>query len=418
MSFSELSKKLTSEISTTDKKKGGIFFTPFQTVDKIIDYTKNILDSNKKLDILEPSCGSGQFLEKISSAYPNSNITGVELQDHIFQTLKDRQNSNHFKDIQLIHHDFLTWNSSKKYNLIIGNPPFGVVKKNSIPSSITTHSLGSLLEGRPNLFILFIIKSLYLLSDGGLLAFVLPKNFLNCLYYQKVRKYIDRYFKIHTIQYGSGDYLDTNQDTIYIIIEKIPIGVIDKIDNRQWCWNPSGYSGSIFFCSGEMDIIKKLSEGSTSLKKLNFRVGVGNTVWNQCKDKLTTDNRYTRLIYSSDIKDGKLLESPVISKNPERKNYIKAEGWKLRTIVINRGYGMGRYHFNYSLIDVNYPYLIENHLIYIVDDNTDSSDNSDILQKILKSFNDSRTTQFINLYFGNNAINVTELQHILPIYID
>ena len=28
----------------------------------------------------------------------------------------------------------------------------------------------------------------------------------------------------------------------------------------------------------------------------------------------------------------------------------------------------------------------------------------------------SKTNEFIELYFGNNAINTTELQHILPIF--
>ena len=37
-------------------------------------------------------------------------------------------------------------------------------------------------------------------------------------------------------------------------------------------------------------------------------------------------------------------------------------------------------------------------------------------QKIITSFNDERTKKFITLYFGNSAINTTELQHILPIY--
>jgi hypothetical protein len=38
--------------------------------------------------------------------------------------------------------------------------------------------------------------------------------------------------------------------------------------------------------------------------------------------------------------------------------------------------------------------------------------------KVIKSLNDKRTQEFINLYFGNNAINTTELNYILPIYYD
>jgi len=38
--------------------------------------------------------------------------------------------------------------------------------------------------------------------------------------------------------------------------------------------------------------------------------------------------------------------------------------------------------------------------------------------KVIKSLNDKRTQEFINLYFGNNAINTTELNYVLPIYYD
>jgi hypothetical protein len=40
------------------------------------------------------------------------------------------------------------------------------------------------------IFILFIIQSMRLLADDGVISFVLPKNFLNCLYYDKTRKCI------------------------------------------------------------------------------------------------------------------------------------------------------------------------------------------------------------------------------------
>jgi hypothetical protein len=59
----------------------------------------------------------------------------------------------------------------------------------------------------------------------------------------------------------------------------------------------------------------------------------------------------------------------------------------------------------------------ENHLICI---RHISESNKELLikkyEKIINSLNDNRTQQFIKLYFGNNAINTTELNYILPIY--
>jgi tRNA1(Val) A37 N6-methylase TrmN6 len=81
--------------------------------------------------------------------------------------------------------------SNKKYDLIIGNPPFFVMKNTQVDKSYHKY-----FDGRPNIFILFIIKSIQSLTVGGLLSFILPANFLNCLYYDKTRRYIADNFTI------------------------------------------------------------------------------------------------------------------------------------------------------------------------------------------------------------------------------
>jgi hypothetical protein len=41
-----------------------------------------------------------------------------------------------------------------------------------------------------------------------------------------------------------------------------------------------------------------------------------------------------------------------------------------------------------------------------------------LYNQIIQSLTNEKTEQFIQLYFGNNAINTTELREILPIYIE
>jgi len=88
-------------------------------------------------------------------------------------------------------------------------------------------------------------------------------------------------------------------------------------------------------------------------------------------------------------------------------------------LVINRGYGVGSYHFNYCLINENdnTEYLVENHLICIK--HTKPISDEDLIRnykKIIRSFEHEKTVEFIKIYFGNNAMNTTELSKILPIY--
>jgi hypothetical protein len=158
-----------------------------------------------------------------------------------------------------------------------------------------------------------------------------------------------------------------------------------------------------------------LYENSSSLHKLGFDVTVGTVVWNQCKSILTDDILDTRLIYSSDIVD-KTLSIKTYS-NVDKKNYIKKEGKTGPMLVINRGYGVGNYNFEYCLIDTQMPYLIENHLICVSSVVSKPDDELiELYKKIIKSLNDEKTSLFIEVYFGNNAINTTELKYMLPIY--
>ena len=160
----------------------------------------------------------------------------------------------------------------------------------------------------------------------------------------------------------------------------------------------------------------KLYENSKSLWDLDFKVSVGTVVWNQCKNILTDDKTKTRLIYSSDINNNTLIMKKY--NNEDKKNYINKPGITRPMIVINRGYGVGEYNFNYCLIDET-NYLIENHLICIECKNDLPHDQLiDLYKKLMLSLQDQRTLTFIDIYFGNNAINTTELNHILPIYQD
>jgi hypothetical protein len=246
------------------------------------------------------------------------------------------------------------------------------------------------------------------LNTNGILSFILPKSFLNCLYYDKTRKYLNEFQILHIVE-CNGEYIDTEQETILIVIQKV-----DSKSNDKYCLS-NDYT--IF---GTPDSIVKLTElynGSTTLSKMGFTVTVGTVVWNQVKNHLT-DNKKTLLIYSSDIKNKELLIKKY--SNEEKKNYINKKGDTEPLLVINRGYGVGKYDFEYCLInrDKDIEYLIENHLICIKYKNRiDKKELICLYDKIIQSFENKKTEDFIKLYFGNNAINTTELCEMLPIYI-
>lgn len=413
MSFSSESISLTKTISKPIKKQFGIYFTPPECVQKAIDILKVNKLLKKTTQILEPSCGSGEFIRLLQADNPKVNITGIELNESIYNTISGSFKSH--KNICIKRNDYLQEPERKKYDLIIGNPPFNVLKKANIDSKYLP-----MLDGRPNIFNLFILKSFNMIKKGGVICFVLPSTFLNSSYYSKTRRYIYDNFRIISIIECKGKYLETTQPTIMMIIQQ---NQDTSNRDRNGPYSNINNDGSIVLNSPEIITeIKRLTRGATTLKELGFKVNVGNIVWNQVKPSLKDDSTKTRLIYSSDIKDKTVIMSDFTGT--EKKNYIDSgmlkdkSPFKKPMLVINRGYGKGKYKFNYAYVDGSYEYYVENHLLCItsVNDDMDTGELQRMYQKIMKSLDDERTSQFISLYFTNDAISTTELTSVLPIY--
>ena len=211
------------------------------------------------------------------------------------------------------------------------------------------------------------------------------------------------------IDCSEDKYIETGQDTIILVLQNKKNKVLSnkftiKLDNYK-----------LFNTEENVNIIKSLYQDSITLDKMGFNVNVGKVVWNQCKNILTDDNTKTLLVYSGDIKNNQLNIQKY--KDSAKKNYIHKDGINGPILVVNRGYGKGSYSFSYCLISIEGDYLIENHLICIVPKNDIPREELvNRYNKIINSFSDERTTTFVKMYFGNNAINTTELQFVLPIY--
>lgn len=392
---SNLSINITKKLDKNTKKKEGIFFTPINIVELNLKLLEKYFNNIKS--ILEPSCGSCVFISEIMKKYKDKNITGIEKNKKIYESIKNLNDDK----LKIVNDDFLTYSFSNNFDLILGNPPYFVIKKKDIDKYYFEY-----FNGRPNIFILFIIKSLQLLNNNGILSFVIPKNFLNCQYYNNTRKYIFENFLILDIVNCDDGFMETKQKTIIFIVQN------KKGSNNEFCLIKN--SSYIFDSKDNIIELKKLYQNSKSLNELKFEVKVGNLVWNQNKNILTDDTNKTRLIYNSDIVKNKLILKSY--KNELKKNFIDKKGMKDIVLLINRGHGVGNYKFEYYLLDDKIEYLIENHLIYIKSLDTEGNDAKEKLKKIINSLNDDRTKHFIELYCSNNALNTNELRYLLPIY--
>jgi adenine-specific DNA-methyltransferase len=408
--FSEISIQLTKTLTKKEKQQNGIFFTPSSITNLFIQSLCSHLDLSKIYSVIEPSCGSGEFIQPLlttsNSSSPSTTIQiewikGIELHPVIFQKVSKIQNDK----LEWINKDFLQTNISS--DIFIGNPPYFVIPKSQVHSSYLKY-----IEGRPNIFVLFILHALQLLNQNGFIAFVIPSSFLNSKYYEKTRKYILENFTIRDIISfdNQNDFIETKQSTIGLIVQK-------KKDEQGRNKNFLIQIGNqvMFF---DKDCKKKLDElyfGSTSIKDLGLQVKTGPYVWNEHKDELTSEPNEESifLVYNTNIVQNKFEKKEF--KNKEKKQYVSNNEQKQKgpMIVVNRGNGNSEYHFTYSYLDKTIEgkgYTVENHLNMI-------QGKKEKLLKVMESFASPKTKEFLKLYCGNNGLSKTEIETILPIYL-
>lgn len=120
-------------------------------------------DNGVEKRVLEPSCGSGNFI--IGSKNNSFSFTGIEIEKHTYDIAK---HLNPNTDIR--NGGFETFIAKDSFDLVVGNPPY--IADFYVND---TNSLGNNLK----IANYFPIKSMENLRDGGIMAFVMPSAFLD-----------------------------------------------------------------------------------------------------------------------------------------------------------------------------------------------------------------------------------------------
>ena len=107
MDYSSVSKDLTSKLSKSVKQDNGIYFTPPSCVKRNIILLEPYI--NDSINILEPSCGSGEYITALHNRFPNITITGIEYNDIIYQSITQLNNDK----INIISMNYLKYEKQK-----------------------------------------------------------------------------------------------------------------------------------------------------------------------------------------------------------------------------------------------------------------------------------------------------------------
>jgi adenine-specific DNA methylase len=163
--YREMRKILTpDEIISLKKTLNSAYYTPKEMVAFMYDFlaAEGFIGGN----ILEPSIGNGVFIEHMPKAFRQScKITGVEI-DHVTARIC----KSLYPDVNLHTLGFEEFQPIQRYDLIIGNPPYGA-------QTLSDKNYADLKDYCIHHY--FVAKSMRLLKQGGILAMVLPAYFMD-----------------------------------------------------------------------------------------------------------------------------------------------------------------------------------------------------------------------------------------------
>jgi len=219
----EIENRYSQEADVQYRRSLGQFFTPFRIACFMADW---ILSNPKtKIDILDPAAGFGVFeraLKLQSKAYDKSlSFELWEIDQNIANSLREIVNHANIS-AEIINSDFLSGPWNKKYDGIIANPPYykhhHIEDKYKIYQNICTktHFKFSI---QTNIYCWFLVKCINLLNSGGKLAFIVPSEFLNANYGEKVKEYLLRAgIILHLININFVENVFDNAITTSVII--------------------------------------------------------------------------------------------------------------------------------------------------------------------------------------------------------
>jgi adenine-specific DNA-methyltransferase len=390
--FRETSTKFNKSLSKEERSAQGIFFTPKKVRDILFMKLEEL--NVTPTSILEPSFGTGEFLLDARSIYKDAHLMGVEKNEALFNSVECMNSS-------LDCCDFLTWKG--KADLIIGNPPYFVVKTNSFSSKEKTafsKKYSSSMTGRPNMYILFLHKCLEEhLEQDGFLAFIIPTSLYNCAYYQPMRNYIQKNTTIcHLENLNKPGFYETGQETMLIVLQK-------KKVNDDYMFNANG---NIYISTFYRELYD-LTKGTTTLRELGLGVKTGNIVWNQHKSNLSDEGKL--LVYSSNINNSELTLNNLLGIKKQYVKGITKPTINGPVILVERGYG-NSYSFNYVMVHMK-DFYAENHINVIYPKLPETIVH---LERVSQSFQSEKSKLFIKWFVGNGSMSATELETLMPIF--
>lgn len=211
-----------AEYANSSRQENSAFFTRKDIAFSVVKDLPE-LKNKKKVRILEPSVGVGNFIPLLVEKYKDKEEVIFDLLDIdnnslqilkcILEQLKYPKNIK----INFINADFLTYDFSQKYDIVVGNPPYKKIIKNQ--ELLAEYKANIRNKETNNIFSFFIEKSIKL---GKFISLIVPKSLINAPEFNITREILAEQNLLKICDYGEKGFKGIKIETISFLLETNP----------------------------------------------------------------------------------------------------------------------------------------------------------------------------------------------------
>lgn len=181
------------------------YFTKDKYIKKYMVDQLHICDHDK---VLEPAGGNGEFIDALLNKNRNINIDTFDIDALCIRILYHKYNNKlnvHIKYSNTLFDPKLDKIIAEggKYDKVISNPPYGALLTFKERHKLK-RTFGKLYANET--YLLFLVRSIHLLRNNGILSFIIPDTFLYLRTYHYIRVFLLEHTKILNILIFPSSY--------------------------------------------------------------------------------------------------------------------------------------------------------------------------------------------------------------------
>lgn len=233
-------------VGEAERAKCSLYFTPPRLSERVIDDLVGEGAGLADASWHDPACGGAAFLvpvaQRVSRAliaqghparavirHIQKNVTGSDLDETLLELSEQFLRmalydlialTKDLPEFELIHGDgLLTTTSERRPDIVICNPPYRKLKAVDLQGYADEYA--AVIEGQPNIYGLFIHRSIQMAKLGGLVGLLTPTSYLSGQYFSKLRvELLNRAgpLRIDMLSGRTSTFIDVEQETAITIL--------------------------------------------------------------------------------------------------------------------------------------------------------------------------------------------------------